>query len=669
MSEAVSTERGPAGALGHVTAGGRWRRLGRAIAGKPRDVYAPAAYAQITVGALLAWIAVGGDLLGSCVYGPDTLGRAVTNPALLLLVGIATLFTLAIFAVGYHRLNRRFLHGGGGYTAAHALLGERTALVSGVALVLDAGVDVAVSVVFCAEALAPLLPVGLHWMKLPFELLIIATLTAANVRGIREPLKLLAPILLFFVLTHVCVLGWGIAGHRGDLPARAAAVPADLARMKQQLGGFALLRIFAMALVASGAMYTGIECLSNAAPMLRESKVRTSKRAMLLVAGVPALVIAVILLGYVQYGVRPENDRMLNAVLFERIAAAFAGAPPALAVLLVGAPLVAEALLLIVAAQTGFTDGPRTLAALARDRFMPRSLTRLNGRMMPARGNYVVGAIATGTVLLVGGRLAPLVAIFVVCVFVTVTLSQIAMLKDAFAAPSAGQRWTGILVHGCAAALATTILVGTLLTNLETVAVAAPLLIGGLSALCWRFRSRQAAVTAPIEGAATLELAPSGSPPPPADVRSAIVLVGEHLGLARAVLAWVRRALPDLASVTFASVALVDAETIHALELIQAVEDQRRRELEGLAAEARAAGIAADVKVQRAADLIAGASNLALDLAGQRAGDVLVLGCRAAAGRSPLDVLARDDVAGPVAERLAKAGVAMVVLEPRPAQT
>jgi amino acid transporter len=649
-----------------------WRRLGQAIVGRPRDVYAPAAFAQVTVGALLAWIAVGGDLLGSCVYGPDTLGRAVTSPAMLLLVGVATLLTLAIFAAGYHRLNRRFLHGGGGYTAARALLGERTALVSGIALVLDAGVDVAISVVFCTEALAPLVPAGLHWLKLPIELLIIVALTAANVRGIREPAKLLAPILVFFVLTHLWVLGWALVGHAGNIPAQVAATPEELGRMEGHLGFLPTLRLFLVAFIASGAMYTGIECVSNAAPMLREPKARTSKRAMLLVAGVPALIIAVIVLGYVAYGVLPEGDKVLNAVLFERIAAQFAGARGAMPLLLVAAPLVAEALVLVVAAQTGFSDGPRTLAALARDRFVPRSLMRLNGRMMPERGSYFIGALAVGTTLLVGGHLGPLVAIFVVCVFVTIALSQAAMLKDALAAPSTRERTTGLLVHGAAALLALVILVGTVVTNLRTVALAAPLLIGGLAVLCWRLRRRQSAVAGGIEGGRALQLSPSSGdlvsgPAPAADGRWIVVLVGESAALGRAALAWVRRELPDAAGVTFASIALVDAETIHGAGLIREVEDTRQRELEALATEARALGFTAGVELRRAADLITGASELAIGLAHARSQSVLVVGCRAAVNGSPIDRLVRDDVAGPIAARLAKAGVPMAVLEPRAA--
>jgi amino acid transporter len=661
-SDGIRTEAWGWGLLARVRPG--LRAIRRVVVGPGRDVYAPAIYAQVTVGALLAWIAVGGDLLGSSVYGPDTLGRAVRAPSALLVVGGATLLTLGILAAAYHRLNRRFLHGGGGYTAARALLGERPALLSGVALLLDAGVDVAVSVVFCMEALASLVPVEWHWLKLPIELAIILALTAINVRGIRESARSLAPIVALFVLTHVVILTWAVLARGPAIAAHVAAVPGDLAHLAATKGRWGTFSILLLGFVGSGAAYTGIECVSNAAPLLREPRARTSKRTMALVAGVPALIIGLFLLGYVLYDVRVEGDRALNAIFFERVAAAWAGGSPTMRTLLVLPPLVAEALLLVVAAQTGFSDGPRTLGALAADRFVPRSLLRLNARLMPERGIYLIGGIAFGTTLLVGGRLAPLVAIFVTCVFVTVSLSQIAMLKDALT-PGARSA-TGIVVHGLALTLSLIILVGTVATNLATVALAAPLLIGTLVVLCWRLRRRHLVLWHALDGAGPLpapQVAGTASPDEIAAARWVVALVGERPGFGQLELAWIRQHAPHALGITFASVALVDAETIHGLDRIVAVEETRGPQLEALAAQARALGLQADVALLRAGDLIAGAAALAHDLARARPPPALVVGTRLQLGPSLLDRLARDDVASPIAARLAKVDLPMVVLE------
>src|SRR4051812_23955954 len=52
------------------------QQIRQALLGSDRDVDDPRLFQRITVGALGAWIAMGGDLLGSCVYGPDVLARS-----------------------------------------------------------------------------------------------------------------------------------------------------------------------------------------------------------------------------------------------------------------------------------------------------------------------------------------------------------------------------------------------------------------------------------------------------------------------------------------------------------------------------------------------------------------------------------------------------------------
>src|SRR4051812_42628560 len=94
-------------------------RIRQALFGSDRDLDDPRIFQRITVGAIGAWIAMGGDLLGSCVYGPDVLARESGSlRSVLLLSGAATLVTLSVLACAYSRMVAQFPHGGGGYTAA-----------------------------------------------------------------------------------------------------------------------------------------------------------------------------------------------------------------------------------------------------------------------------------------------------------------------------------------------------------------------------------------------------------------------------------------------------------------------------------------------------------------------------------------------------------------------
>jgi hypothetical protein len=155
--------------------------------------------------------------------------------------------------------------------------------------------------------------------------------------------------------------------------------------------------------------------------------------------------------GYVLYGVGVEGDKTLNAVFFERVADCLAAEGRGMRVLLVVMPLVAEALLLVVAAQTGFSDGrrarwgrwpptvPAPVAAAAQRRLISTE-----------RGIVLVGAGGVRDHAAGGGTAGPLVAIFVTCVFVTVPYQP---AGDAQGSPlTAGHRHAppgvGVLIHG-----------------------------------------------------------------------------------------------------------------------------------------------------------------------------------------------------------------------------
>ena len=63
--------------------------------------------------------------------------------------------------------------------------------------------------------------------------------------------------------------------------------------------------------------------------------------------------------------------------------------------------LLTEGALLFVAAQTGFIDGPRVLATMAVDRWLPRRFANLSARLVTQDGVFAMGlaaiAILVGT--------------------------------------------------------------------------------------------------------------------------------------------------------------------------------------------------------------------------------------------------------------------------------
>src|SRR5207248_2671396 len=79
-----------------------------------------------------------------------------------------------------------------------------------------------------------------------------------------------------------------------------------------------LLALFMRAYSLGGGTYTGIEAVSNGLSIMREPKVQTGKRTMLLMAVSLALTASGIILGYLLVHATPEAGRTMNAVLANR---------------------------------------------------------------------------------------------------------------------------------------------------------------------------------------------------------------------------------------------------------------------------------------------------------------------------------------------------------------
>jgi amino acid transporter len=593
------------------------------------------------------------------------------NRSILVVAGLATLVTLGVLALAYTRMVAHFPHGGGGYTAAKHVVSERLALVSGVALVFDAGFNVAVSVVTCVNAAAAVLPPAWSAARLPTAVGLVFLLALLNLRGVKESVAVLIPILAAFVGSHVLVLGAGIAVRAGTLPAAIAPVATDLQHLAREQGALGALGTALRAYALGGAIYTGLEAISNGVPILREPKVRSARRTMLLLAGIPAILITVILTGYVLYDVRPVGDQPMNAILFEHVAAQLGTGT--LSRLAVTVPLLAEAALLVMAAQTGFVDGPRILGALATDRYLPRRLSRLNGRLAPAPGILVIAAIALVATAGTGARLEPLIAVFVTSVFVTFTISQWAMLRHALRRRLERAGWRGdAALHGVALTLCAVILAGSIASWKVGAAIALALIFATVT-LALVIRRRYDAMARAVTQLAE-EVAPPVVPPHQQapvvsaerlvahDVPIAVLVVGERTAFARVVLSWLARVPVGIGGIVLASVSLLDAEAVQSEDRLRELEAGRRRDLDRIAEDVRRSGLPVAIELRRGADLLETAAALVTGLMRGRPAPSVVVGFRSTPDTSGVDPLLRDDLAVRLQARLQRDGVPMVVV-------
>jgi len=397
------------------------------VIGRGRNFYDQKLFQKTSLIALFAWVGLGADGLSSSCYGPETAYVALGNHTFLsLFVAVATIITIMVICASYSQIIEAFPSGGGGYVVASKLLSPTMGVVSGCALIGDYILTIAISVASGTDAMFSLLPESWLGYKTAFAAAGIVFLTLLNLRGVRESVLVWVPVFFLFVVSYTVGITYGIVMHAHELPNVVHGLASDVRADYTQIGLWGLIVVILQSYSMGAGTYTGIEAVSNSVSALREPRVQTGKRTMVYMGTSLALVVGGLLLTYLLFQVEPVKGRTLNAVLFEQITLSW---PPMLAHGFVIAALASSAALLFIAAQTGFLGGPRVLANMAADRWMPTRFASLSDRLVTQNGVLLMGAAALAVVLFTRAAVSILVVLYSINVFITFTLSQLGMVR------------------------------------------------------------------------------------------------------------------------------------------------------------------------------------------------------------------------------------------------
>ncbi len=380
------------------------------LLGYPRNIRDPSLFQTLSLIALLSWIGLGADGLSSSSYGPEEAFKAIAGHTYLaVFLAIATAATVFIISYTYSKIIEEFPHGGGGYLVATHTLGKGPGVVSGSALLVDYVLTIAVSIAACGDAIFSFLPAEAQVYKLSFKVSLILLLVILNLRGVKESVTVLAPIFLVFIVTHAALLGYGILSNVPSIASHADSFATNLNTDVVSIGFIGVLAIFLRAFSLGAGTYTGIEAVSNGLQIMREPKVKTGKRTMMYMAISLSLVAGGILLCYYLLDITPVQNQTLNAVLASTL---LADVP--FGYWLAALFIFSEALLLIVASQTGFIGGPRVMANMAVDSWFPKKFAALSERLTIQNGVLVMGLSAVLLMAFAGGSVSLLVILYAI---------------------------------------------------------------------------------------------------------------------------------------------------------------------------------------------------------------------------------------------------------------
>jgi amino acid transporter len=592
-------------------------KVRQTVVGAPRNIKDPSIFHKLSLVPLLAWIGLGADGLSSSSYGPEEAFRALgKHTYLAVFLALATSLTVFIISYAYSRIIEQFPHGGGGYIVATHTLGPKAGVLSGSALRVDYMLTITVSIVACGDALFSFLPPGVHGYKILFDLSLILILIVLNIRGIKESVTILAPIFIIFVATHIFMIGYGILSHLTQIGPVVQGLKAEFHLGLSSLGGIGMLALFLRAYSLGGGTYTGIEAVSNGIQIMREPRVQTGKRTMLYMSTSLAFTASGLFLCYLLLKVTPGSGKTLNTILANALYGNWSfGYALALVTIL------SEGALLFVGAQAGFIDGPRIMANMAIDSWLPHRFASLSERLTMQNGVLLMGGAAILLLFYTNGSISNLVVMYAINVFMTFSISEIGMSTYFIKNRKKEIHWKKHLpVHLTGFILCFTILVITSYEKFREGGWMTLLITAAFVMLCYMIRNHYNNVKKAVRklDELLLEIPTSRKAnlekPNPQEM-TAIQLVSDYNGFGVHTVLSVIRNFPNLyKNFIFASVAVVDSGAFKGAEEMKNLEEATKKTLQQYVDLARHLGFAAEYRHAVGTDVVETATRLCKEI-------------------------------------------------------
>ncbi|MBN2555894.1 MAG: APC family permease [Anaerolineales bacterium] len=362
------------------------------------------------------------DALSSVAYATEEIlfvlaaaGTAALNFSIPIALAIAAL--LLIVGFSYYQTIHAYPNSGGAYVVAKDNFGTIPSLIAGSSLLIDYTLTVAVSISAGVAAITSWLPFLLPYRAF-FAVFVVAVVTLINLRGLRESASIFSVPTYLFIAGIFSLLGYGLIRWLffGGLPTVTVSEPVHANIAISGITFFFILRAFSAGCTA----LTGIEAISNGVSAFRPPEAdNASKTLLIMVAILSVMFIGITLLAH-QIGAAPSHA---ETVLSQIGRSLFGRGPFYIAV------QVATALILILAANTAYSDFPRLSSFMATDGFLPRQMSNLGDRLVYSNGITALGVLASALILLFNGDTHALLPLYAVGVFISFTLSQFGMVR------------------------------------------------------------------------------------------------------------------------------------------------------------------------------------------------------------------------------------------------
>jgi amino acid transporter len=336
----------------------------------------------------------------------------------LLPISIVVVVLLIIVVASYRQTIFAYPGGGGSYIVSRENLGTKPALVAGASLLVDYTLNVAVSAAAGVAALTSAVS-GLRGHPVALSLVLVALITIANLRGVKESGRLFAGPVYGYVVAMLLLVGVGLVrtyfGHLGTIP--KASDPVGSGGALEAVTMLLLLRAFASGAIA----LSGVEAISNGVPTFRKPETRNAAATLIWTGAI---------LGSLFFGIAVLANRLKPTLsqtetILSQMGRAVFGSSHSPGYILLQASTVA---ILSLSANTSFADFPRLSSIIANDGFLPHQLANRGDRLVYSNGIIALSLASAGLLIGFNGNVTKLVPLFAVGLFSAFTLSQTGMV-------------------------------------------------------------------------------------------------------------------------------------------------------------------------------------------------------------------------------------------------
>ncbi|MEK5639970.1 amino acid permease [Paenibacillus rhizosphaerae] len=380
------------------------------------------------------------DALSSVAYGPEQILLVLVTVSAVAFwytipIGIGILILLLALILSYRQIIFAYPHGGGAYVVSKKNLGINPGLIAGGSLLVDYILTVAVSVSSGTDAITSAFP-GLHPYNVVIACALVVLITILNLRGITESASILAYPVYLFVLALFILIGVGLYKiATGQVP---PTLHAPIGTPVAGISLFLLLRAFA----SGSSALTGVEAISNAIPNFRDPAPNNASKTLMAMGTLLAILFAGIVFLAYYYGIVPnEKETVVSQIASTTFGRNF----------LYYFIQATTALILVLAANTGYSAFPLLAVNLAKDKYIARMFTVRGDRLGYSNG---IMFLATASIILIiafKGRTEHLIPLYAVGVFIPFTLAQTGMLVKWIREKPKG--WLGKLIINFVGAL------------------------------------------------------------------------------------------------------------------------------------------------------------------------------------------------------------------------